>query len=571
MTSTSVRSSKSGLRTRARQYRDGLLGKLLGLPPSTTDYTVERGLRVPMRDGVELLADHYTPTGEPVGTILLRGPYGRGFPFSTLYARPFAQRGYHVVFQSVRGTFGSGGEFEPVVNEVADGADTVAWLRDQPWFTGSFATIGLSYLGFTQWALLRDPPPEMAAAVIAVGPHDFGSSSWGTGTFALNDFLGWCDLVAHQEKGRLRVLIATLTARRRLAGATSGLPLSAAGRALLGEQAPWYQTWLAHPNPEDPFWEPFRFDEVLDCVDIPVLLLGGWQDLFLEQTLEQYRRLRRRGAPVELTVGPWTHSQLVTSGAGPVARETLRWLDRHVAGTQPTQPADPVRLFIKGHGWMRLPDWPPASSERVLYPGPDETMTDNPPPPASPRSAFTFDPADPTPTIGGRLLAPEGGYRVDNRLAERADVLAFTTEPLAEDWYLEGPPVLELAHAADNPNVDLFVRISEVDSKGRSRNVSESYRRLGADTEPTVVRIQLDTAAHRFPAGSRIRLLIAGGSHPRYARNTGTGESPATAWRLVSATHVIHHGSGGVSRLILPTTARRPSPNARANKRNNLP
>lgn len=62
-----------------------------------------------------------------------------------------------MVLQSVRGTFGSGGVFEPMADEIADGADTVAWLREQPWFTGRFATIGMSYLGFTQWALLQDP------------------------------------------------------------------------------------------------------------------------------------------------------------------------------------------------------------------------------------------------------------------------------------------------------------------------------------------------------------------------------------------------------------------------------
>ena len=71
-----------------------------------------------------------------------------------------------------------------MVHEIDDGADTAAWLRDQPWFTGSFATIGLSYLGFTQWALLTDPPPEMKAAVITVGPHDLSGPRWGTGSFA---------------------------------------------------------------------------------------------------------------------------------------------------------------------------------------------------------------------------------------------------------------------------------------------------------------------------------------------------------------------------------------------------
>lgn len=90
-----------------------------------------------MRDGVQLVADHYAPaTSQPVGTLLVRGPYGRRFPFSLVFARIYAARGYHVVLQSVRGTFGSGGVFEPMVNEAADGADTVAWLREQPWFTG---------------------------------------------------------------------------------------------------------------------------------------------------------------------------------------------------------------------------------------------------------------------------------------------------------------------------------------------------------------------------------------------------------------------------------------------------
>ena len=90
-----------------------------------------------MRDDVQLVADHYAPsTSKPMGTLLVRGPYGRGLPFSIVFARLYAARGYHVVLQSVRGTFGSAGEFEPMANDAADGADTVQWLRQQPWFTG---------------------------------------------------------------------------------------------------------------------------------------------------------------------------------------------------------------------------------------------------------------------------------------------------------------------------------------------------------------------------------------------------------------------------------------------------
>src|ERR1700742_1484088 len=207
------------------------LGRALGLPPASTDYTVNR-VYVPMRDGVRLVADHYAPTtSTPLGTLLVRGPYGRAFPFSLVYAHLLAPRGYHVVLQSVRGTFGSGGEFEPMINEAADGADTVVWLREQPWFTGRFATVGLSYLGFTQWALLHDPPPELAAAVITAGPHDLLDSVWGTGAFSI-DFLGWSDLVAHQEDPvRIRAGIRHLRAPRDVARAASGLPLGASVRA----------------------------------------------------------------------------------------------------------------------------------------------------------------------------------------------------------------------------------------------------------------------------------------------------------------------------------------------------
>ena len=188
-------------------------------------------VEVPMRDGIRLVADHYQPTSpSPAGTLLVRGPYGRKFPFSLVFAQLYAARGYHVVLQSVRGTFGSGGVFEPMVNEADDGADTVVWLREQPWFTGRFATIGLSYLGFTQWALLQDPPPELAAAVITVGPHDFNASVWGTGSFAVNDFLGWSDLVAHQEDpGRLKAGIRQLRAPQRVARAVGEVPLGDRG------------------------------------------------------------------------------------------------------------------------------------------------------------------------------------------------------------------------------------------------------------------------------------------------------------------------------------------------------
>jgi putative CocE/NonD family hydrolase len=195
--------------------------------------------------------------------------------------------------------------------------------------------------------------------------------------------------------------------------------------------------------------------------------------------------------------------------------------------------------------------------EQFLYLRPAGHLGATAPDQNAPASTFTYDPTDPTPTVGGRLLAPEGGYRDDTSLAQRADVLTFTGPPLASDLYVVGNPMLQLSHSCDNRYNDLFVRISQVDERSRSRNVSDGY--LCATPDSRDIRIELDAVAHRFPAGSRIRVLIAGGSHPRFARNLGTGEPLISGRRLASATHTVHLGEGGTSRLVLPAGPKPPS------------
>jgi predicted acyl esterase len=110
----------------------------------------------------------------------------------------------------------------------------------------------------------------------------------------------------------------------------------------------------------------------------------------------------------------------------------LAWLDAHLGG-KAVPPRSPVRAFVTKGDWLNLPDWPPQMPDFVVYLQPAHGLSDTPADGSAAPSTFTFDPAKATPTMGGRLLSPEGGYRDDTRLSVRPDVVDFTGDPLPHD------------------------------------------------------------------------------------------------------------------------------------------
>ncbi|WP_037267870.1 CocE/NonD family hydrolase [Kibdelosporangium aridum] len=533
------------------------LGRLWGLPAKRNRVRVARAVEIPMRDGVNLLADHYIPvTAERVPTVLVRCPYGRGFPYNMLTAQLFAERGYHVLFQSTRGTFGSGGTFTPAVSEPDDAHDTVAWLRKQAWFDGRLATAGGSYLGYTQWALAMDPPPELTAMVVMIGVHDIGRAAYQQGPLDLYNMLSWSELISHQERvGPVRGLVRMVRAERRLAGTVARLPLRGAMDEVGGDGAPWYDEWVDHSDVTDPYWRPFRVTEALQRSTVPTLLIGGWYDYFLDQTLKQYSALRSRDVDVALTIGPWTH---LTVDNKISVSQTISWLDAHAAGRSPVRREAPVQVFVGGaEQWGNYQDWPPAGVEYTLYLRSDGKLADSAPT-ESGATSFRYDPADPTPSVGGRVMAPSGGAKDNRKLEARDDVLVFTTEPLAHTVEVHGAPTVELHVTSDNAHADLFARMCDVAPDGRSANITDQIIRCtDVDTVPgevRTVRIALDPTAHRFKPGHRIRLQISGGAFPRFARNLGTGEAQGTATATRVARHTVHHDPTRPSRVSLPVT-----------------
>jgi putative CocE/NonD family hydrolase len=544
-------------RTFGQRLADEQWSKYAQLPAATSSYATTRNLRIPMRDGVELLADLYEPTGPVSGTILVTSPYGWNLIGAAMTGGVFACRGYRVLLVRCRGTFGSEGILEPFMKEVDDAADIVAWMRGQAWFDGHFATYGYSYCGFAEWAMLMDPPPELSTAVIACTPYDFGRAVYPGGAFLLSTFFEWSFVTSRQEKPLLPLIVGNLASKGRVQKALAALPLAEAADELMDGNAPWYREWVTRRNLDDPWWKRADLSEALERVTVPVLLQTGWQDGFLRPVLASYHRLVERNVDVALTVGPWTHAQGGAEGTRVLLPDALDWFNQHLAEAPGPQRPTPVKVFVGGRDeqWRDLATWPPATAEHTLFPRPGNGLAGEPAAPGD-VAEFTYDPADPTPTFGGAFvtqLSPgfAAGRTDDSALSTRTDVLAFTSEPLTTDLQLLGSPVVEISHTSDNPSADLFVRLSEVGADDTSHNLSDGFVRLDPAQPAGVVRLELDPAAHRFARGNRIRLVIAGGSHPRWERNLGTGDDPAT-----STTMRPSHRTIGLSatRLLIPVT-----------------
>ena len=321
---------------------------------------------------------------------------------------------------------------------------------------------------------------------------------------------------------------------------------------------PWFEEWLAHPDLDDPYWERYRATPAVHSSTVPTLLIGGWHDWFADQTLYQYAALRDRGVDVGLTMGPWAHLSVDPAVA---TTESLAWLGSHL----PVQGADPaparpdrVRVYVTGGGrWRGLPDWPPADrTEQTWYLQPGGALAPHEPPRDGGTTSFTYDPADPTPSVGGRLLTFRAGARDNRRLEARDDVRTFTTEPFEADVELLGGARVRLCLTSDNPYADVFVRLCDVDPKGRSLNVTDRLVTLDpADGAERPVEVTLPDTAHRFRAGHRLRLQVSGGAHPRYARNQGTGEPLGQATHGVPVTHRIGHSAASPSSVTLSVRA----------------
>jgi putative CocE/NonD family hydrolase len=524
-------------------------------PPVTRDLVVQRDLRVPMPDGVELLADRWAPRagGEGLPTALLRSPYGRKAPFAWAMAMPLAERGYQVLIQSTRGGFGSGGTLDPMRQEREDGLATLDWVVKQPWFGDSMVLVGPSYLGYVQWAVADSLPPQVKAMIPQVTESALTLEFLREDGMSLETPFGWGVLMAGIESPL--AMLRQRSQARKTRRALDTLPLKDADLAAVGRRSGYIQDIVAH-DAGDERWHGLDHRHRVADVSVPVSSVAGWYDIFLPGQLRDFRILREAGRPARLTVGPWTH----LNGDGTAIREAVEFGLAHARGEQPPERA-PVRLFVTGEeAWRDFTSWPPEGYAEQRFHLLEGGALGTEPPTGSEPDRYRYDPAnDPTPAVGGVRMVADSGPVDNTALEARADVLTYTTPVLEEDVEVIGEVSAEIFFRSSLPYADVFVRLCDVDERGRSVNVCDGLTSLTGADLTTLAAVRLWPAAHRFRRGHRIRVQVSSGAFPRYARNPGTGEPRATATTLRPADQSVHHDPEHPSAVILPVRTAPPA------------
>lgn len=537
------------------------------LSQPTFETTTETGVKVKMRDGVELVCDVVRPKDDAKHpAILVRTPYGRGT--ETINGQFYASRGYVYVTQDCRGREASDGVWDPFVNEGPDGYDTIAWVAAQPWCDGKVGMIGASYAGYVQWAAAVLRPPALKCIVPQVSPPDaMRNIPYDYGIFALYPDLWWAKIVAGKSTD-----FSTLKSALPNPKGILTLPLTKVDDAVLGKDLPFFDKWLQRPRLKD--WAGFDYPYYLQNVKIPALHISGTWDGDEIGTHLNWQGMRSLGRKNQWIIfGPWVHAFNTTRKLGDVDYGPtaiieldsvyLRWFDTWLKGKTVQQEKQPhVRLFVTGaNKWVTLPDWPaPTSPARTLYfakgalnrsPGKVNSIS------------YTYDPRKDTDVASLEHAGDEAQATTKisaKDLAQPGRIL-FKSAPMKKATAIFTPMEVTLRFKSSAVDTDFFVQPVDIDAKGTSRVIGSAGKirasylngmNGGLKLHPGAAyaaKITTWDFAHEFAKGHRLGIIVHSSGFPMYARNLGTSDPIATATRMVPQRNTIFMGGPNGSRV----------------------
>jgi hypothetical protein len=543
------------------------------------------------------------------------------------------KRGYAYVTMNERGHFFSEGNYDILGAPVTDGEDAIRWLATRPWSNGRVGLIGCSSTAEWQMAVAARRPEGLAAII----PQGFGAGvgrvgpyveqgNWYRGGAIQMLFIAWL----YGEQNQVRPMFPPGTPRADLeraarlfdlapqmppvdwARALRTLPvqniLAAVGgpRGIFADSMPVATGGaMVRRTPGDPAWRRGGLWDETMRIDVPGLWFMSWYDVSVGPNLAAYNRVRQTASPAVAAqqyavIAPTLHCAYKRATENTVVGErsvgdarldydalTFGWFDHFLKGERnrllDTLPK--VRYYTMGSNrWQSSPTWPPAGARAVTYylasggrantAAGDGRLTLERPPAAAPPDTFTYDPANPVPSLGGNVCCTGNAVRggaFDQRPTEaRPDVLVYSTEPLKEGVEVSGPVTVTLHLASDRTDTDVTAKLVDVDPEGRAYNLDETIQRVryreGYDRETRMqpgrvyeVTLSPMTTSNYFAPGHRIRLEVSSSNFPRFDRNLNTGGRNYDEASGLVARNAIHHTRARPSRVVLtvaPAAAR---------------
>lgn len=529
-----------------------------GCPPpnprveSVHGMIVEYDARVPMRDGIEIYADIFRPSGsEPVPAIVAWGPYGKHVPvgydlFPNHGIEPgwvsrhagfeapdpvyWTQHGYAVINVDPRGMWNSPGDATFYSDQEAEDAyDLIEWMAAQPWCSGKVGMSGVSYLAIIQWRVAGDHPPHLAA---------------------INPWEG-------------------VTDRYREMAYHGGIPEDRFGPMWRARRVP-YSTgrvedtvtmYSEHPL-FDAYWESKTPD--LSRVTVPAFVVASWSDqgLHTRGTLEGFRRINSEQKWLLVHGGKkWGFYYQ------PENVELLREFFDHFLRDKPT-------------GVLQWPRVRFEVRERLLVG--EQREADQWPLPNTEYVPLHLD------ARSGRLT--EHAAEAEGEVAYVAEGTehAEFTHTFSTDSDLIGPMALRLwVQAEGSDDMDLFVGVQKLDEQGEVVPFSYfnaledgpvalgwlrvSHRELDperstpgqpwhphrreerlAPGEIAAVDIEIWPSATHFATGQTLRLIIQGSDIYTYPPQVVIAGHSQTR---NAGRHIIHTGGRYDSRLLVPVAS----------------
>jgi hypothetical protein len=490
-----------------------------------------------------------------------------------------------------------------MVNDVADGYDAVEWAARLPWSNGRVGTMGQSYMGATQYMIAcNDPMPPHLQAMAPVSAAADYHQGW---VYRTGGAMLWGWAVPYAIlKGRNTLsrtgrddLLSVMDGYG-VPGSNFGVPLTdewyrhlpiSDWTDLLKEAAPYFADYIANADDGD-YWQPINVLAHLPSIDVPMLHVSSWYDVFLEGALDAFMGIRSSSLSTsarngqKMVIGPWGHLfpfvKPTSQGSGDIDfgaearielhKMQLHWFDYWLKDIE-TGIMDwpPVDVFTMGENqWRSIDDWPPPNAHYVRYylHGSGSAGTSDVdgslstvPPGDEPPDEYTYDPNDPVPSLGGNNLTIKLGVQDQRPVESRSDVLVFTSDVLEQSLDVTGPISVHLWAASSAPDTDFTAQLVDVHPDGYARNLLDGIIRAryrDSASDPTPIEpgrvyeyvIDLWATSNVFQAGHRIRVEISSSNFPRFDRNQNTGAPFGADAAMNTADQTIHHGGEYASR-----------------------